>query len=160
MPQDYKDVVNGTGPLAHEWADKPHQLVHDLIAALTVATQRAEAAEAERDALICAIDDHCVTALETTFKRGGNAKQAIHDLMFWSQEMGAYFEKRDRAEREALRVVDDAMVERAARATMNRVAEEDDLFADDEEALRIHREYARIALTAALAEQPTTGEGE
>ena len=56
-----------------------------------------------------------------------------------------------KAECEALRKVDDAMVERAARATMNRVAEEDDLFADDEEALRIHREYARIALTAAVS---------
>ena len=50
MPQDYKDAVNGTGPLAHEWADKPHRLVYDLASALTVATKRAEAAEAEREA--------------------------------------------------------------------------------------------------------------
>ena len=63
-----------------------------------------------------------------------------------------------RAEVDAVRTVDDAMVERAARATMTRVAEESDLFADDEEALRIHREYARIALTAAMAVQPTTGD--
>ena len=50
-PQDYKDAVNGIGPLAHEWADKPHRLVYDLASALTIATQRAEAAEAERDAV-------------------------------------------------------------------------------------------------------------
>ena len=53
-----------------------------------------------------------------------------------------------------LRKVDDEMVERAARATMNRVYKDNDLFADDEELLRIHREYARIAITAALAVQP------
>ena len=100
------------------------QCIASLNERLTAATQRADAAEAERDALRKAVD-----AVRAT-----------------------------RTERDAVRTVDDAMVERAARATMNRVYKDHDLFADDEELLRIHREYARIALTAALAVQPTTGE--
>lgn len=28
---DYRDAVNGIGPLAFQWADKPHRLVYDLI---------------------------------------------------------------------------------------------------------------------------------
>lgn len=47
--------------------------------------------------------------------------------------------------------VTDEMVERAAKATVARVvAEAFELYADEEEAMRVHREYARIALTAAL----------
>lgn len=85
--------------------------------------------------------------------RAEAAEAKSRDVAYWHEAW-----KEAEAEREALRTVDDAMVERAARATMNRVSTEDDLFADDEEALRIHREYARIALTAALAVQPTTGD--
>ena len=65
------------------------------------------ALRAERDALVRAIDEHCVTALNTTFERGGDAKQAIHHLMFWSQGVGEYFAKQAiddlTAERDALR---------------------------------------------------------
>ena len=50
-PQDYKDAVNGIGPLAPRWADKPHRLVYDLVSALTLATERAEKAEAKLVAL-------------------------------------------------------------------------------------------------------------
>ena len=100
------------------------QCIASLNERLTAATHRADAAEAERDALRKAVD-----AVRAT-----------------------------RTERDAVRTVDDAMVERAARATMNRVYKDHDLFADDEELLRIHREYARIALTAAMAVHPTTGE--
>jgi hypothetical protein len=52
---------------------------------------------------------------------------------------------------ESLTRVTDEMVERAAKATVARVvAEAFELYADEEEAMRVHREYARIALTAAL----------
>ena len=29
-PQNYRDAVNKTGPLAYDWDDKPHRLVYDL----------------------------------------------------------------------------------------------------------------------------------
>ena len=120
----------------HAWTangDLVSAYPNELLDHITALTQRAEAAEARR--------------------------REIDDEAFVYAEQVEVL----KAECEALRKVDDAMVERAARATMNRVAEEDDLFADDEEALRIHREYARIALTAAvsaLAVQPTTGDGD
>jgi hypothetical protein len=28
--QDFRDAVNGDGPLANEWKDKPHRLIYDL----------------------------------------------------------------------------------------------------------------------------------
>lgn len=31
-PQDYRNAPSGTGPLAAEWADKPHRLVYDMAA--------------------------------------------------------------------------------------------------------------------------------
>jgi hypothetical protein len=92
--------------------------------------------------------------------RAEAAEAKSRDVAYWHEAWKEAEAERDalRVECEALRTVDDAMVERAARATMNRVYKDHDLFADDEELLRIHREYARIALTAAMAVQPTTGE--
>lgn len=29
--EDYRSAPSGEGPLAHEWSDKPHRLVYDLI---------------------------------------------------------------------------------------------------------------------------------
>lgn len=31
---DYQNAVGGDGDLAHTWADKPHRLIYDLIAAV------------------------------------------------------------------------------------------------------------------------------
>ncbi len=33
--QDYRNAPSGTGPLAAEWADKPHRLVYDLASEVT-----------------------------------------------------------------------------------------------------------------------------
>lgn len=108
------------------------------------------ALRAERDALVRAIDEHCVTALNTTFERGGDAKQAIHHLMFWSQGVGEYFAKQAiddlTAERDALRAVTDAMVDRACVA---RVGAYNWQGSGESE-----REAMRKVLTAALAVQP------
>jgi hypothetical protein len=38
--EDYWRAPGGVGPLADDWADKPHRLVYDLIAALLDARQR------------------------------------------------------------------------------------------------------------------------
>lgn len=32
--EDYRNAPSGIGPLAHEWADKPHRLVYDLCRSL------------------------------------------------------------------------------------------------------------------------------
>ena len=47
---DYMNAPSGFGPLASEWADKPHRLVYDLVAALRQPT--APAAEFTREQVI------------------------------------------------------------------------------------------------------------
>lgn len=65
-PQDYKDAVNGIGPLAPRWADKPHRLVYDLVSALTLATERAEKAEADLDQLLVYLEYQTAQLARTT----------------------------------------------------------------------------------------------
>ena len=30
LTEDYRNALNGSGPLANQWKDKPHRLVYDL----------------------------------------------------------------------------------------------------------------------------------
>lgn len=131
-----------------------------IVTTLTLATQRAEAllvinGDLARDA------EQLEAECKTLEQRVEAAVEALERAVA-PTEMGGGVEQEIRArlkaaeaERDALRKVDDAMVERAAKATLSKAWEEsaDD---DPESALRLHREYARIALGAALAAQPTT----
>ena len=104
-----------------------------LADALTLATQRAEAAEAERESVSSQLWD-CM-----------NEREAL------------------RAERDALRTVDDAMVERAWKA----IADVCGVISHDDDGRLLPTPHINIveasdiraALDAALAVQPTTGEG-
>lgn len=66
---DYNNAPAGIGPLADEWADKPHRLIYDLTAALTesrAALTAARAPQAEPDqsaAVVSVIQDRlrCMT---------------------------------------------------------------------------------------------------
>lgn len=42
---DYRNAPSGVGPLAAQWADKPHRLVYDLASKLTQAEARVAALE-------------------------------------------------------------------------------------------------------------------
>jgi hypothetical protein len=112
---------------------------------LALATQRAEAAEAERDVWKALLD-----SADCSARDGLNLLHCRHDAKCTVCSL--------RAECDALRTVDDAMVERATKALYEDSTglDWDERSADME---KICRDSARLAIDAALAVQPTTGEG-
>jgi len=45
--EDFRVAISGHGPLAGEWADKPHRLVYDLLRVIDAYHQRAAEAKGE-----------------------------------------------------------------------------------------------------------------
>ena len=155
-PQDYKDAVNGIGPLAPEWADKPHRLVYDLVSALTIATQRAEAAEAENERLRKAWQSADTTAQALSMNAGyidvDGLRVGVHMVRSWLERMKVIDTENDllQAEREALR----------KDAALLREFVSSDEIAMTYQTMGQYRAALLKFLTAAMAVQPTTSTGD